>query len=270
MKLESILKLAVACFLTLALSVVAFGQDQSAGKNQNNQNNSAGKQPKADKSADRVLHGDHVVGTTRDEEKQSRKAADLFKEVMKTPAKGIPQSVFDRAECVMAFPGVYRSSSTAATIGGRGMISCRTSSGWSPPVYLNISGDNVGSQIVPGPSDLVMLFMSKDIVNSLPNGKFTVGADASAAPGPVGQDPGASAGATTNAQILCYSRGKGQVAGVALDGVSVEVALDDMRDVYGDNFNPKGIMEGVKVKAPSKVMAFSETLSRHAPRQARK
>lgn len=258
MKLESILKSGVACFLTLALSAVAFGQNQNVNKDQNNQ---AGKQIQVNNNAGRVPYNDHVVGTVRDEVNQSKRAASLFKEFMRTPDKGIPQSVFDGAECAAVFPNVYRDSSSAS---GRGLISCRTKGGWSAPVYLNLRDGALGSQIVSGPADVVMMFMNKEIVNALPNGKFTIGADAQAAAGPVG--PGAS----MNAPILCYSRSKGEVVGVMIDAATIEIDQGDMRDVYGNGFNPKEIMEGAKTRAPSRVMAFSETLSRQTSRQARK
>ncbi len=273
MKLESILKSAVACFLTLALSVVAFGQDQNVSKdqinqsnqtgqaNQANQANQVGKQPNTVKNTGRVPYNDHVVGTIRDEEKHSKRTASLLREFMRTPDKGIPQSVFGSAECVAVFPNAYRSGSVVSE---RGMISCRTRSGWSAPVYLNLSGGALSSQVGPEPADVVMMFMNRDIVTSLSNGKFTIGADAQASAGPP------ATGAAINAPMICYSRSKGEVAVVTIDGPTIEVAQDDMRDVYGNGFNPKEIMEGSRTNAPSGVMAFSQTLSRYTSRQARK
>ncbi|MCG3160916.1 MAG: hypothetical protein JMDDDDMK_01992 [Acidobacteria bacterium] len=266
MKLESILKLAAACFLTLALSAVSFSQNQTAGKDPNN---------KANTQPTTARNDDHILGTTKDEEKQSRKAANALKDIMKAPGRGIPQNVFDRAECVVVFPEVNRSGST---VSGRGVVSCRKGGSWSAPVYLNIRSDDFGAKIGPEPTDLIVLCMNRDTVNPLSGGKFTVGADAPAAAGPVGPTaPAAPAGtaaanspAAMNAQILCYSRSKGKVAGVAMDGVTFETDTSGMRDVYGDNVNSGEILGGSRTNAPSRVMAFSETLSRYTSRQARK
>jgi lipid-binding SYLF domain-containing protein len=260
MKLESIPQLAALCLLTLALLATALGQTQTASKD-----NQQSKMNKA--SAARPVSDDHVAGTTKDEEKQSKKAASLFKDIMRTPSRGIPQSVVDRAQCVAAFPDVRRSGSA---VSGRGMVSCRTSSGWSAPVYLNIRSGGSGPQPGPAPEDVVIMFMTRDVLNSVISRAFVIGADTPAAAGPVGPDTPATTSAVTNVQVLCYSRGRGAVAGAMMDGATIEMDKYDMRDVYGDTFNSVEILEGVSVNTPSKVMAFSEALSRYTPRQARR
>lgn|SRR5262245_13549223 len=119
------------------------------------------------------------------------------------------------------------------------MVSCRTGNEWSAPVYLTIRCDNPGSQMGDGPADMVMMFMNRDSMSSMLNSKFTVGADMPMAAGPVGtagQDAGASTDATMNAQILCYMRSKGMLAGGMMDGAMIEMDGDDMRDVYGPDF----------------------------------
>ena len=84
-----------------------------------------------------------------------------------------------------------------------------------------------------------MLFMTDDGINSLLSSKFTLGADASAAAGPVGRQAGAATDLELDAQILSYSRSKGLFAGLELKGVVIEPDEDDMGDVYGENVTPR-------------------------------
>src|SRR5207249_2234003 len=154
----------------------------------------------------------------KDEVNQSAKAAKVFNEVMNTPDKEIPRSVLDSAECVGVFPDVIKAGFIVGGRGGRGVISCRTANGWSAPAYFKLGGGSFGLQIGAESTDFVLLFMNKDAVNSLLKSKFTLGADASVAAGPVGREAGAATDAKLNAQILSYSRSKGLFAGIELSG----------------------------------------------------
>src|SRR6266545_2682716 len=117
----------------------------------------------------------------KDEADQSAKAGKVFREIMNTPDKEIPRGVLDSAECVGVFPNVIKAGFIVGGRGGRGVISCRTPEGWSPPAYFNLGGGSFGLQIGAQSTDFVLLFMNKDAVNSLLKSKFTLGADASAA-----------------------------------------------------------------------------------------
>lgn len=255
--------------MTLALFLTAYSQDQTSQKDPTN---TASRQaPMVKGKNDRDIINNRVIGVTKDDEQQSKQAARMIKEIMKKPDQGIPQNIWDAAECVAAFPAVRRIGSV---VGGRGMVSCRTGGGWSAPVYLTMRGDNLGAPTGVEPSDVVMMFMNKDSMNLLQNDKFTAGADEPVIAGPVGRTnpvtAGAPTGAVVNANIVCYTRSKGTLAGAIMDGAVIELDGDDMRDVYGDNFNFKEILEGGKTPTKAKVMAFSETLSRYTSRQARK
>ncbi len=70
---------------------------------------------------------------------------------------------------------------------GRGVASCRTPKGWSAPAFFTIGGGSFGLQIGGEAVDLVMLIMNKEGMNNLLSSRFKLGADASAAAGPVGR-----------------------------------------------------------------------------------
>jgi SH3 domain-containing YSC84-like protein 1 len=202
----------------------------------------------------------------KDEVEQSEKAADVFREIMSAPDKAIPKAILDDAQCVAVFPTVIRAAFGIGGRGGRGLASCRTATGWSAPAYFNLGGGSFGFQIGVDATDMVMLFMTSDGMNSLLGNKFELGADASVAAGPVGRQAGASTDLKLNAQILSYSRSKGLFAGVALKGVVIQPATDDMRDAYGPGVGAKEVLRGA-TGAPAPVLAFPKTLATYSDRK---
>ncbi len=170
------------------------------------------------------------------------KAASVFREIVDTPDKGIPQDLLEKAECVAVFPSVIKAGFIVGGRGGRGVASCRTASGWSAPVFFNLGGASFGLQIGAQSTDFVMLFMTTRSMDSLLSNEFTLGADASVAAGPVGRQAGASTDLKLSAQILSYSRSKGLFAGLELKGVVVKPDSDDMRDVYGAGVTAKDVL----------------------------
>ena len=205
----------------------------------------------------------------KDQTKQSEKAAKVFREIMDTPDKAIPNELLEKAECVAVFPQVLKAGFIVGGRGGRGVASCRTAAGWSAPAFFNLGGGSVGFQIGAQSTDFVMLFMNKDGMNSLLSDSFTLGGDASVAAGPVGRQAGASTDLKLNAQILSYSRSRGLFAGLELKGVVIKPDKDDMREVYGE-MSTKDVLQENKGTAPFKLRAFSNTLGRYSARKAEK
>ncbi|HQR35643.1 MAG TPA: lipid-binding SYLF domain-containing protein [Blastocatellia bacterium] len=207
-------------------------------------------------------------GRMKDEKNQSQKAAEVFREIMDIPDKEIPREILDKAECVAVFPQVVKAGFIVGGQGGRGVASCRTSTGWSAPAYFNLGGGSFGLQIGAQATDFVLLFMNKGGMQSLLSNDFTLGADASVAAGPVGRQAGASTDLKMDAQILSYSRSKGLFAGLELKGVVIKPDKDDMRDVYGKGVTAKEVLQDNKVTAPEMVAAFPNTLGRYSARKA--
>ncbi|MCI0419346.1 MAG: lipid-binding SYLF domain-containing protein [Acidobacteria bacterium] len=206
----------------------------------------------------------------KDEVLQSEKAAQVFREIMEAPDKGIPQELLENAECIAVFPSVIKAGFVFGGRGGRGVASCRVASGWSAPVYFTLGGGSFGLQIGAQSTDFVMLFMNKEGLNSLLSDEFTLGGDASVAAGPVGRQAGASTDLKLNAQILSYSRSKGLFAGLELKGVVIKPDKDDMRDVYGEGITAKEVLKENKIAAPVAVRAFPITLGHFSSRLAEK
>jgi SH3 domain-containing YSC84-like protein 1 len=169
----------------------------------------------------------------READSQSAKAAKVFDEIMQIPEKSIPRDLLARAQAIAVFPEVHKASFVIGGEGGRGMVSRRTTIGWSTPVFFRGGGPSVGFQLGASETDFVLLFMNDDAVNHLMNDRFEIGADAGVAAGPVGREASAGTDAAMHAEILSYSRSRGLFAGVSLKGVVIRPEDDLNRAVYG-------------------------------------
>ena len=179
------------------------------------------------------------------------KAANVLHEVMGTPDKGIPEEVMDHAKCVAIVPHMIKGGFVFGAEGGRGVATCRTANGWSAPAFFSIEGGSWGLQIGVEGIDLVMIFQNQQGMDHLLASKFKVGADASAAAGPVGRHASANTDWKMDAEILTYSRAKGAFAGLTLNGAVVHPDKDSIRSVYGPEADYKEILTGKVPPTPA-------------------
>jgi lipid-binding SYLF domain-containing protein len=181
-----------------------------------------------------------------DEDAQRLKAAsDTLQEIMGTPDKGIPTSLFQKAECVVIIPGMKKAGFVFSGKYGRGYASCRKASGgWTDPAGMRIEGGGFGFQIGGSETDLVLLVMSRKGMNGLLTSKFTLGGEASVAGGPVGRDATAQTDATMRADILSWSRSRGVFAGISLQGGTLRPDEDANKGLYGQKVSSKSVLTG--------------------------
>jgi SH3 domain-containing YSC84-like protein 1 len=195
-------------------------------------------------------------------------AAALFKEVMDTPDKSIPQDLLNKSHCIVLVPGLKKGGFVVAAKYGRGFAICRNASGqgWGAPGAVRIEGGSVGFQIGISSTDLVLLVMNERGMHRLLETKFTLGADASVAAGPVGRDATAQTDALMTAEILSWSRSHGVFAGVSLDGSTLRNDIDVNAELYGQRWENKQILNsGLKPPAPSAKLIAE--LNKYSPRQ---
>ncbi len=202
------------------------------------------------------------------ETKRANNASRIFSQIMHTPDKAIPETVLDGAECVAVFPTVRKAAFVLGGRYGNGVASCRTASGWSAPIYLNLRGGSFGWQIGAQSTDFVLLFMNKEGLDSLLSSKFTLGTEASVAGGPVGRTVAAETDIKLTSQILSYSRTRGVFAGIALKGVNISPDDEAMHRVYGQEASAQEVLQDGKLSAPQSVRAFPEKLGRYSSRRA--
>lgn len=193
------------------------------------------------------------------------RAAEVLDEVMGTPEQAIPNDLISKAECVAIVPGVKKVGLGLGGKYGKGVIVCRTANGWSGPSTVRIEGGSIGFQIGGSSTDVVLLVMNKKGAEKLLESKFTLGADAAVAGGPVGRSAQAQTDAQMHAEILSYSRSRGAFAGVSLEGATLRPVADDNKKIYGKKVEPKEILSGT-IAAPPSTAALAKALDKHGPR----
>ena len=171
-------------------------------------------------------------------------AASVFSEIMAAPDKGIPQDLLEKAHCIVIVPSVKTGAFIVGAKYGKGFLSCRSGSGhgWSAPASVRIEGGSVGFQIGGSETDLILLVKSERGADKLMQSKFTLGAEASVAAGPVGRTATAQTDAQMQAEILSWSRSQGVFAGIALEGATLREDLDDNAALYGTKLENRYIV----------------------------
>jgi SH3 domain-containing YSC84-like protein 1 len=198
---------------------------------------------------------------------QSVKAGKVFDAIMKTPDKAIPKELLAHAKAIAVFPEVIKAAFFVGGEGGRGVVSRRTRSGWSDPVFFRAGGGSLGPQVGASATDIVLLFMNDEAVDGLMKDRFELGAEAAVAGGPVGRDAGAGTDALMQAEILSYSRSRGLFAGVNLKGVVIRPEDDLNLAVY--DRNARELLDK-RERDPNNsavdLSSFSKTVSQYTPR----
>ena len=189
-------------------------------------------------------------------------AATVLDEIMGTPDKGIPEELLDSARCVAVIPSMVKIGFVFGGRHGRGIATCRTNSGWSAPAPFTVTGGSWGLQIGGEAVDVVMLVMNDQGMEKMLSSKFKIGADASAAAGPVGRHVEGETDWKMRAEVLTYSRARGAFAGLTVNGASITQDKDGTRILYGRMIPSAQILKG-QVKAPEGSHKFLATVRKY-------
>jgi SH3 domain-containing YSC84-like protein 1 len=186
-----------------------------------------------------------VVGLRADEGRL-KDAATVLTEMSSGSDLSISPSFFAKAKCVAIIPGVRKAALGIGGQYGRGYISCRRTSGtgWTAPGGVRIEGGSVGLQIGASETDLILLVLNDRGADRLLDSRFTVGADAAVAAGPVGRQASAQTDATLAAEILAWSRTRGVYAGLSLQGSTLREDESENKELYGSALSNKEIVRG--------------------------
>jgi len=182
-------------------------------------------------------------------------ATNVVHAMMSAPDSGIPEEVLDHAKCLAVVPHMVKGGFIFGGKGGKGVATCRTANGWSAPAFITISGGNWGLQIGIQAVDLVMIIQNEKGMQKLLESNFQLGADASAAAGPVGRHAEAGTDWKMDTEILTYSRAKGAFAGLTLEGASIRQDNDSREAIYGRKVTTRALLLG-QVPAPSVAQPF--------------
>ncbi len=207
----------------------------------------------------------HAAG---DAAKRLDDSAEMLSEIMSAPDKGIPQDLLEKAQCVVLVPGLKKGAFIIGAKYGKGFMLCRKPGGvgWSAPAAIRVEGGSVGFQIGGSETDVVMLVNSEPGAKKLLESKFTLGADASVAAGPVGRTSSAETDAQLHAEILTYSRSRGVFAGISLQGATLRPDEDWNKELYGSALTNKEIVMG-STPAPPAAAKLTSTLNKFSSRK---
>ena len=186
----------------------------------------------------------------------------VIDEIMHAQDRSIPQNILEQATCVAVVPGMLKGAFVFGAQYGRGVVTCRTGHGWSAPVFIRMAGGSFGFQIGGQSTDLILVAVNDRGMQDLLKDKFKIGADASAAAGPVGRAGQADTDWKMNAELLSYSRAKGLFAGIDLDGTSVSQNKEDTQVYYGHPEEFGNVLKG-NVPVPAGAVPFVRDVAHH-------
>jgi lipid-binding SYLF domain-containing protein len=221
--------------LALALALPLFGQEQEGGK-----------------ETDRVEN-----------------AGKVMKEILNAP-DGIPQSILDKADCVVILPSVLKFAIGFGGSYGRGVMTCRGGKNfrghWGAPTMMALEGGSAGLQLGGNATDFILLLMSPRSAENILKSKVKLGADASAAAGPVGRTAAAATDVTLRAEILSYSRARGLFAGISLEGSTLRPDNGANKNLYGKEVSAADIVfKKGTVQVPASAKVLLATLQKASP-----
>jgi lipid-binding SYLF domain-containing protein len=200
-------------------------------------------------------------------------AGEVMKEIIDIP-DDIPQSLLDKADCVIVFPSVLKAAFIVGGSYGRGAMTCRSGDDfqgpWGAPTMMALEGGSFGFQLGGQATDFVLLVMNQRGASSILSSKVKLGADAAAAAGPKGRDAQADTDVTLRAEVLTYSRSRGLFAGISLEGSTLRPDNDANERVYGKKLDAKEIVLHNVVPVPPSAKLLIDTLTRHSPKNLSK
>ena len=195
-------------------------------------------------------------------------AGNVMKEILNIP-DDIPQSVIDKADCIVVLPSVIKFAFGFGGSYGRGVMTCRGGEDfkgpWGAPTMMALEGGSFGLQIGGQATDFVLLLMSPRSARSILASKVKLGADISAAAGPVGRNASAETDVTLRAEILSYSRSRGLFAGISLSGSTLRPDNGANKKLYGRNVSAHDIVFNNEVTAPEPAKILLSELNKKSP-----
>jgi len=198
---------------------------------------------------------------------RAQNAVRVLNDIMEAPDKSIPTDLLKQAKAIAVIPDLLKVGFVFGGRRGEGLISVKGADGtWSNPSFITMTGGSVGFQAGASSTDVILVFRTQRGVDSIVNGKFTLGADAAAAAGPVGRTAQASTDSDFKAEIYSYSRSRGLFAGVALDGSAIRIDYDANESIYGKGITPRRIFEGGVSNVPPQVVDFRDRLEEYTQR----
>ena len=216
-----------------------------------------------------ILSSSASAAESEKDEDRLRNSGTVLKEILDVP-DDIPRDLLDKADCVVVFPSALKAAFIVGGSYGRGAMSCRRGEdfrgSWGAPTMMALEGGSFGFQIGGEATDFVLLVMNERGASGILSSKVKLGADASAAAGPVGRTTSAETDATLRADLLSYSRARGAFIGVSLEGSTIRPDNGANRQIYGQELSAKEIVLSGHVAIPPAAQAMMSTLDSRTPK----
>jgi lipid-binding SYLF domain-containing protein len=190
-------------------------------------------------------------------------ATEVLEEVQGMPDQRIPDALLSRAYGIAVIPDVIKAAFIFGGRHGNGVLAVRDklNAPWSNPVFISLTGGSWGFQAGAQSSDIILVFTTRNGIEGVAGGKFTLGADASVAGGPYGRQ-GSAATDVGLAEIYSYARTRGLFGGIAVDGSVLSID----RSANGSFYRKPGvtaseILSGQAPAPPETAQRFLERLA---------
>jgi lipid-binding SYLF domain-containing protein len=209
-----------------------------------------------------------VPGDAIDEADRARDAAAVLRDRTNPSEVRIPVKLLEEANAIVVIPNYVKGAFGFGGSYGKGLFARRDDNGtWLPPSYVRLTGGSFGLQFGVQATDLVLVFKDEKAAERLLKGRLKLGAEASAAAGPVGRD-GELGTVFFRDAVYSYSRSKGVFAGIALNGAVLTIDDHANRNAYGEHrFGDEIVLEG-KVEVNDVVRPFVDAVSGAAAARA--
>src|SRR6202050_5609640 len=216
-----------------------------------------------------ILSSSAPAAEPEKDEDRLKNSGTVLKEILDVP-DDMPRDLLDKADCVVVFPSVLKAAFIVGGSYGRGVMSCRRGEdfrgSWGAPTMMALEGSSFGFQIGGEATDFVLLVMNERGASGILSSKVKLGADASAAAGPVGRTTSAETDGTLRRGLLSYSRARGAFIGVSLEGSTIRPDNGANRQIYGQDLSAKEIVLSGHVAIPPAAQAMISTLDSKTPR----
>ncbi len=200
-----------------------------------------------------------------DQDAKMREVIDVLQTISRIPENSIPPALLRNAKGIAIIPSVVKVGLVIGGRYGKGVVSVRRANGkWSNPLFLSVSGGSIGWQIGAQSTDVILVFKSRKSIDDILTGKFTLGADASIAAGPIGRKASAATDIKMKSEIYSYSRSRGLFAGITLDGAKLKIERKDNASYYRNrSLRPTQVLRGDRITAPASAHRLRDILHRY-------
>jgi lipid-binding SYLF domain-containing protein len=188
------------------------------------------------------------------------KARLVIEEVKNAPDSGPAYDLIRQSAGVAIIPDMFKGGFVIGGSYGKGIVVARKDGKWSGPSFVYIGAGSVGLQIGVQITDLILVVIGQNTMESFLRTSFKLGGDVAVAVGPVGAQATAATEILLKGGIYSYSRAKGVFAGISLEGAGLGTEYDLNRAYYQTTSDPKEILYG-QIETPESGKKLFEALN---------